>query len=270
MPKHWIRERSARSPRGWCGGSVEQPRQRRAVPSAKQSDRAGPHRCVGWGSPDALKLSRRFRPEVSGCGACGAHAPLCRDPDMPLFSADISMPFAERTWLDRPAAAAGRLRGYRDPVPLRPAGGRLATGDRGGGARRLRHQRPGGRHAYPREATEAFLNGHVSAFAFLVGVPRSVLYDTATLAVARIVGDGTRRCTRAFTHLQSYYPFRDRFGRPGKGNDKGKVEALVKTARRRFFVPIPKPRSIAPPIPSSGPRTGPVSERKHQHRGTDR
>ena len=164
----------------------------------------------------------------------------------------------------------GRLRGYRDPVPLRPAGGRLATGDRGGGARRLRHQRPGGRHAYPREATEAFLNGHVSAFAFLVGVPRSVLYDTATLAVARIVGDGTRRCTRAFTHLQSYYPFRDRFGRPGKGNDKGKVEALVKTARRRFFVPIPKPRSIAPPIPSSRPRTGPVSERKHQHRGTGR
>ena len=36
--------------------------------------------------------------------------------------------------------------------------------------------------------------------------------------------------------------FRDRFGRPGKGNDKGKgkVEALVKTARRRFLVPIPK------------------------------
>ena len=34
--------------------------------------------------------------------------------------------------------------------------------------------------------------------------------------------------------------FRDRFGRPGKGNDKGKVEALVKTARRKFLVPIPK------------------------------
>ena len=34
--------------------------------------------------------------------------------------------------------------------------------------------------------------------------------------------------------------FRDRFGRPGKGNDKGKVEALVKTARRKFMVPIPK------------------------------
>ena len=95
-------------------------------------------------------------------------------------------------------------------------------------------------NAYPRETTEAFLDGHVSAFAFLGGVPRSILYDNTTLALARILGDGTRRRTRAFTHLQSHHLFRDRFGRPGKGNDKGKVEALVKTARRKFMVPIPK------------------------------
>ena len=98
---------------------------------------------------------------------------------------------------------------------------------------------------YPRETTEAFLDGHVSAFAFLGGVPRSILYDNTTLAVARILGDGTRRRTQAFTHLQSHYLFRDRFGRPGKGNDKGKVEALVKTARRRFMVPIPKVHDLS-------------------------
>ena len=99
--------------------------------------------------------------------------------------------------------------------------------------------------AYPRETTEAFLDGHVSALAFLGGVPRSILYDNTTLAVARILGDGTRRRTQAFTHLQSHYLFRDRFGRPGKGNDKGKVEALVKTARRRFMVPIPKVHDLS-------------------------
>ena len=38
--------------------------------------------------------------------------------------------------------------------------------------------------AYPRETTEAFLDGHVSALAFLGGVPRSILYDNTTLAVA--------------------------------------------------------------------------------------
>lgn len=44
------------------------------------------------------------------------------------------------------------------------------------------------------------------------------------LAVAKICGDGKRERTRAFTELVSHYLFRDRFGRPGKGNDKGKVE----------------------------------------------
>ena len=93
--------------------------------------------------------------------------------------------------------------------------------------------------AYPAETTEAFLDGHVSAFAFLGGVPRSILYDNTKLAVAKILGDGRRQRTRAFTELQSHYLFDDRFGRPGKGNDKGKVEGLVGYARRNFLVPIP-------------------------------
>ena len=38
--------------------------------------------------------------------------------------------------------------------------------------------------------------------------------------------------------------FEDRFGRPGKGNDKGKVEGLVGLARRNFLVPIPVVPSI--------------------------
>ena len=44
---------------------------------------------------------------------------------------------------------------------------------------------------------------------------------------------------RVFTELQSHYLFEDRFGRPGKGNDKGKVEGLVGYVRRNFLVPIP-------------------------------
>ena len=43
--------------------------------------------------------------------------------------------------------------------------------------------------AYPAETTEAFLDGHVSAFAFLGGVPQSILYDNTRLAVAKILGD---------------------------------------------------------------------------------
>ncbi len=99
--------------------------------------------------------------------------------------------------------------------------------------------------AYPRETTEAFLDGHVSAFGFFGGVPLSVLYDNTRIAVAKICGDGRRERTRAFTELVSHYLLRDRFGRPGKGNDKGKVEGLVKYARSNFMTPIPVAASLA-------------------------
>src|SRR5271165_7058826 len=93
--------------------------------------------------------------------------------------------------------------------------------------------------AYPAESTEAFCEGHNVSFEFFGGVPRSILYDNTKLAVARILGDGTRQRTRVFSELQSHYLFADRFGRPGKGNDKGKVEGLIGLARRNFLVPIP-------------------------------
>ena len=80
---------------------------------------------------------------------------------------------------------------------------------------------------YPAETTEAFCDGHVRAFAFFDGVPQSILYDNTKIAVARILGEGKRQRTRVFSELQSHYLFTDRFGRPGKGNDKGKVEGLV-------------------------------------------
>ena len=41
-----------------------------------------------------------------------------------------------------------------------------------------------------------------------------------------------------FTELQSHYLFEGRFGRPGKANDKGKVEGLVGFIRRNVMVPL--------------------------------
>ena len=49
--------------------------------------------------------------------------------------------------------------------------------------------------------------------------------------MARIMGDGRRKRTRAFTELQSHYLCDDRFGRPGKG--------MVGYMRRNFLVPVP-------------------------------
>ena len=94
--------------------------------------------------------------------------------------------------------------------------------------------------AFPAETTEAFLEGHVRAFAYFGSVPTRILYDNTRIAVARILGGEERQKTRAFSELQSYYLFADKFGRPAKGNDKGKVEGLVGYARRNFLVPIPR------------------------------
>jgi len=98
--------------------------------------------------------------------------------------------------------------------------------------------------AYHSETAEAFCDGHVEAFAFFGGVPLSILYDYTRLAVAQILGDGTRKRSHLFASLQCHYVFEDRYGRPAKGNDKGAVEGMVGFTRRTFMVPIPQARDI--------------------------
>lgn len=97
--------------------------------------------------------------------------------------------------------------------------------------------------AFPVENSEAFLEGHNQAFAYFGGVPRTMLYDNTRIAVKEIAGDGERKPTEAFSGLQSHYLFAAKFGRPGKGNDKGHVEGLVGYARRNFLVPVPRAAS---------------------------
>src|SRR4029077_19075512 len=109
----------------------------------------------------------------------------------------------------------------------------------------LPHSDAGFVQAYPAETTEAFCAGHVAAFDFFGKVPQSSLYDNTRIAVAGILGDGRRQRTRVFNELQSHYLFADRFGRPGKGNDKGKVEGLVGFVRRNFMTPFPVADSFA-------------------------
>src|SRR5918994_5525209 len=151
-----------------------------------------------------------------------------------------------------------RLRGREMFVPLvhPPGHGQADFGEAvaviGGVERKIHffcldlpHSDAGFVKAYPAERLEAFCDGHNAAFAFFGGVPRSILYDNTKLVVARIRPDGTRERTRGFAELRSHYLFLDRFGRPGKGNDKGKVEGLVGYARRNFLVPVPRVESFA-------------------------
>ena len=49
------------------------------------------------------------------------------------------------------------------------------------------------------------MDGHVSAFAFLGGLPRSILYDNTTLAVARVLGDGTPPTRLRFAYRKALH-----------------------------------------------------------------
>ena len=93
--------------------------------------------------------------------------------------------------------------------------------------------------AYPAETTEAFLDGHVSAFASLGGVPQSILYDNTKLAVARI----TRPPADPSLHRVTVPPC-SRTGSAVLANDKGKVEGMVGYVRRNFLVPVPSFQSF--------------------------
>jgi transposase len=93
--------------------------------------------------------------------------------------------------------------------------------------------------AFPRECTEAFLEGHVRAFAFFGGVPRRISYDNSKIAVAQITGTRDRKLTAEFLRLKSHHRFEDHFCLVRRPNEKGHVETLVGFARRNFLVPVP-------------------------------
>ena len=93
--------------------------------------------------------------------------------------------------------------------------------------------------AFPRECTEAFLEGHVRAFAFFGGVPRRISYDNSRIAVAKFLGSRHRKVTDAFLRLKSHHLFESHFCLVRRPNEKGHVETLIGFARRKFLVPVP-------------------------------
>lgn len=97
--------------------------------------------------------------------------------------------------------------------------------------------------AYPKECTESFQDGHVTAFAYFGGVPTRISYDNSKVAVAAITGSRGRTPTREFLRLAGHFLFDYRFCRVRRPNEKGHVEAMVGFTRRNFLVPVPAAES---------------------------
>jgi len=112
---------------------------------------------------------------------------------------------------------------------------------------RLSHSGVAVHVAFGSEGQEAFLEGHVTAFSRLGGVPARIRYDNARALVARVLRGRDRIETERFIALRSHYGFDSFYCEPGpKGaHEKGGVEGEVGRSRRHFFVPIPRVKSLA-------------------------
>ena len=112
---------------------------------------------------------------------------------------------------------------------------------------RLSHSGAAVHVAFGSEGQEAFLEGHVTAFAGLGGVPARIRYDNARALVARVLRGRNRVETERFVALRSHYRFDSFYCEPGQkgAHEKGGIEGEVGRHRRRFFVPIPHVRSLA-------------------------
>lgn len=149
--------------------------------------------------------------------------------------------------------AVARLRGKRLDayVPLEAPWGRIAQADFGSAVVTLAGRRTEVALfclrakaskvpfvvAYPNERLEAFLAGHVEAFAFFGGVFAEIWYDNAKTAVAKILAGPAREEHERLSALRAHYLFESSFCTPGRGNEKGSVEHLVGYVRRNALVP---------------------------------
>jgi len=79
-----------------------------------------------------------------------------------------------------------------------------------------------------------FLAGHVAAFVFFGGVARVVLYDNLKSAVLERIG-GAIRFNPILVQLAAHYRFEPRPVAPARGNQKGRVERVIRFVRERFF-----------------------------------
>lgn len=112
---------------------------------------------------------------------------------------------------------------------------------------RLSHSGRAFHVAFTTQAQEAFLEGHVLAFAHFGGVPGTVRYDNLGPAVVRVLRGRDRVESERFTVLRSHYGFDAFFCRPGLdgAHEKGGVEGEIGRFRRRHLVPVPNTASLA-------------------------
>jgi hypothetical protein len=81
---------------------------------------------------------------------------------------------------------------------------------------------------------ESFLHGHIQAFNYFNGVPRSLLYDNLKSAVIERQA-GLIKFNNNLLELCAHYRFIPKACQPYAGNQKGRVERTIRYLRENFF-----------------------------------
>jgi len=87
---------------------------------------------------------------------------------------------------------------------------------------------------YLNQRTENFLRGHESAFQAFSGLPRVILYDNLKSAVLERSGDAIRFNPQLLA-FAAHYRFEPRPCAVYRGNEKGRVERVIRYVRDNFF-----------------------------------
>jgi len=91
----------------------------------------------------------------------------------------------------------------------------------------------------PNQTREALLEGLMQSFDFFGGVFRNLWFDNLTPAVRKVLRGRDRVRQKRFASFEAFYGFNAQFCSPGKGNEKGGVEGMVRFSRHETLTPIP-------------------------------
>ena len=89
------------------------------------------------------------------------------------------------------------------------------------------------------ENMECLLEGLVTMFEYIGGVPTEIWFDNTRTIVTEIIKGGGREVTERFQRFCEHYRFKPVFMNPESGWEKGNVENKVGYLRRNELVPVP-------------------------------
>ena len=88
---------------------------------------------------------------------------------------------------------------------------------------------------YQNCAFESFAEGSIHAFKEFGGIAKSYRLDNMSPVVSKILLGKDRIVTKRYSEFQNHYGFKQDFCNPGKGNEKGNIEANNKIIKNKIF-----------------------------------